>query len=60
MSRLLIVDDDVEILTLLKKFFVQHAYEVDVAADGEAMWAAIAAQRPDTVILDLMLPGKTA
>ena len=58
MSRLLIVDDDVEILTLLKKFFVQHAYEVDVAADGEAMWAAIAAQRPDTVILDLMLPGE--
>ncbi|MBF8730222.1 MULTISPECIES: response regulator [Pseudomonas] len=57
-SRLLIVDDDVEILTLLKKFFVQHAYEVDVAADGEAMWAAIAAQRPDTVILDLMLPGE--
>ncbi|MBF8753858.1 response regulator [Pseudomonas guariconensis] len=57
-SRLLIVDDDVEILTLLKKFFVQHAYEVDVAPDGEAMWAAIAAQRPDTLILDLMLPGE--
>ena len=57
-SRLLIVDDDVEILSLLKKFFVQHAYEVDVAADGEAMWAAIAQQRPDTIILDLMLPGE--
>ena len=56
-SRLLIVDDDVEILALLKKFFVQHAYEVDVAADGAAMWAAIAQQRPDTIILDLMLPG---
>ena len=26
-SRLLFVDDDVEILALLKKFFVQHAYE---------------------------------
>lgn len=58
MSRLLIVDDDGEILALLKKFFVQHAYEVDVAADGEAMWAAIARQRPDTIILDLMLPGE--
>lgn len=57
-SRLLIVDDDVEILALLKKFFVQHAYEVDVAADGAAMWAAIAQQRPDTIILDLMLPGE--
>ncbi len=57
-SRLLIVDDDVEILSLLKKFFVQHGYEVDVAADGQAMWAAIARQRPDTIILDLMLPGE--
>ncbi|MBK5512105.1 response regulator [Pseudomonas sp. TH15] len=57
-SRLLIVDDDVEILSLLKKFFIQHAYEVDVAPHGEAMWAAIAQQRPDTIILDLMMPGE--
>ena len=57
MSRLLFVDDDVEILALLKKFFVQHAYDVDVAPHGEAMWAAIAQNRPDTIILDLMMPG---
>lgn len=57
-SRLLIVDDDVEILALLKKFFMQHGYEVDLASDGQAMWAAIARQRPDTIILDLMLPGE--
>ncbi|MEX5663425.1 response regulator [Pseudomonas fluorescens] len=58
-SRLLFVDDDVEILALLKKFFVQHAYEVDVAPHGEAMWAAIAQNRPDTIILDLMMPGES-
>ena len=58
-SRLLIVDDDVEILSLLKKFFVQHAYEVEVAPNGEAMWAAIAQSRPNTIILDLMLPGES-
>lgn len=57
-SRLLIVDDDVEILALLKKFFTLHAYEVDVAPHGEAMWAAIEQRRPDTLILDLMLPGE--
>nr|WP_286184942.1 response regulator [Pantoea sp. Cy-639] len=55
---MLIVDDDVEILALLKKFFMQHGYEVDLASDGQAMWAAIARQRPDTIILDLMLPGE--
>ena len=58
-SRLLFVDDDVEILALLKKFFVQHAYEVDVAPHGEAMWAAIALNRPDTIILDVMMPGES-
>ncbi|MFK8328417.1 response regulator [Pseudomonas sp. BJa5] len=59
MSRLLIVDDDVEICALLKKFFVMHGYEVDLAANGTAMWAAIEQQRPDTIILDLMLPGES-
>jgi two-component system OmpR family response regulator len=57
-SRLLIVDDDVEILDLLRKFFVQHAYEVDLATHGEAMWAVIEKNRPDIIILDLMLPGE--
>lgn len=58
-NRLLIVDDDVEILALLKKFFLQHSYEVAVATDGEAMWAAIAGQRPDVIVLDVMLPGQS-
>lgn len=46
MSRLLIVDDDVEILSLLKQFFVQHAYEVDLATHGGAMWAMIEKTAP--------------
>ena len=58
MSRLLIVDDDVEILALLKQFFVQHAYEVELATHGAAMWAEIEKNRPDIIILDLMLPGE--
>jgi two-component system OmpR family response regulator len=57
-SRLLIVDDDEEILALLKKFFVQHGSQVDVAVDGAAMWAAIDAHRPDLIILDVMLRGE--
>jgi two-component system OmpR family response regulator len=57
-NRLLIVDDDVEILALLKKFFVQHSYDVDLASDGPSMWAALSRQRPDVIILDVMLPGE--
>lgn len=56
-SSLLIVDDDLEVLALLKKFFVQHGYAVEVATDGPSLWAALARQVPDLIILDLMLPG---
>ncbi|MGP5106736.1 response regulator [Pseudomonas helleri] len=58
MSSLLIVDDDLEVLALLKKFFEQHGYSVQVAIDGAALWAAVAIQSPDLIILDLMLPGE--
>lgn len=60
MSSLLIVDDDLEVLALLKKFFVQHGYSVEVATEGASLWAALERQVPDLIILDLMLPGKTA
>lgn len=57
-SSLLIVDDDLEVLALLKKFFVRHGYSVQVATDGTSLWAAMAVQPPDLIILDLMLPGE--
>ena len=57
MNSLLIVDDDLEVLDLLKKFFVQHGYRVEVATDGASLWAAIERQAPDLIILDVMLPG---
>lgn len=58
MSSLLIVDDDLEVLALLKKFFVQHGYSVEVATEGASLWAALERQVPDLIILDLMLPGE--
>ncbi|AIS11317.1 DNA-binding response regulator, OmpR family [Pseudomonas chlororaphis subsp. aurantiaca] len=58
MSSLLIVDDDLEVLALLKKFFVQHGYSVEVATEGVSLWAALERQVPDLIILDLMLPGE--
>ncbi|NWA02330.1 response regulator [Pseudomonas gingeri] len=57
MSHLLIVDDDLEVLALLKKFFLQHGYAVETAANGAQLWAAMALTPADLIILDLMLPG---
>lgn len=58
-QNLLIVDDDAEIRSLLKRFFVQHGYSVDLARDGETMWRSLGRNKPDLVILDLMLPGES-
>lgn len=58
MPHLLIVDDDEDIRSLLTVFFERHAYSVSVARDGAEMFAALARQPADLVILDLMLEGE--
>ena len=56
MTRVLIVEDDPAILRGLKDNFMAESYEVLTAADGEAGYRLISEQKPDLVILDLMLP----
>lgn len=56
MSRILIVDDDQRIVQLLSDCFKQ-AHTVDIAMNGGEALAIIRRQRPDVVLLDLMLPG---
>ena len=57
MPKILIVDDDVSIRTLVKDVLDVEGYEVQVAADGYAGLRAIEADRPDCVVLDVMMPG---
>jgi len=56
-DNILIVDDDMEIRTLLRKYLHEHGYSVSSAADGAAMWRILAHTPVDLIILDLMLPG---
>ncbi len=56
--HILVVDDDREIRDLLARFLRRHGFRVETAADGKAMFAALAAGRFDLVVLDLMLPGE--
>ena len=55
-ARVLIVDDEPDIVELLEYNLRQAGYEVVTAADGGAALAAIREQIPDLVLLDLMLP----
>jgi DNA-binding response OmpR family regulator len=52
----LVVDDDPVIQKLLEVNFAMEGYQVETASDGAEALAAIASQRPDVVVLDVMMP----
>jgi two-component system, OmpR family, alkaline phosphatase synthesis response regulator PhoP len=55
--RVLIVDDEPNIVLSLEFLLRQQGYEVSVARDGEEALAAAEDWRPDLMVLDVMLPG---
>ena len=57
-KRILIVDDEPNIVVSLEFLMKREGFEVAVAGDGEAALRAIEEQRPDLVLLDIMLPKK--
>ncbi len=56
MTRVLVVDDEQSILTLLKYNLEQSGYEVITAMDGETGEQLALEEKPDLIVLDLMLP----
>jgi len=54
--RVLVVDDEPEIRTLLERTLTARGFEVDTAPDGEEALARVAARPPALVLLDAMLP----
>ena len=57
MTRVLVVDDEPQILRGLRTNLVVRGYDVDTAVDGETALDLAARDRPDVVIVDLGLPG---
>ncbi|MGH3867186.1 MAG: response regulator [Pseudonocardiaceae bacterium] len=57
MNRILVVDDESQLLRALRINLRARAYEVETAQDGAAALAAVARRPPDVVVLDLGLPG---
>ena len=56
-KRILIVDDEPNILISIEFLMKREGYDVAIARDGEEGLEAIRAQRPDLVVLDVMMPG---
>jgi len=57
MRRVLVVDDEPHIRTVLRGYLQADGFEVAEAADGAAALAAMRDQPPDLVLLDVMMPG---
>ncbi|HSJ54263.1 MAG TPA: response regulator transcription factor [Anaerolineae bacterium] len=57
-QRILVVDDDKQIVRLLRTYLEQSGYQALVAYDGESALHIIRRERPDLVLLDLMLPDR--
>jgi DNA-binding response OmpR family regulator len=56
-GQLLVVDDEHEIAALLEEHFRACGYSVDVAHNGPDALQMAMARRPDTVLLDITMPG---
>lgn len=58
MNKIVYVEDDPEVGALIAAYLGKHDIEVIVESRGDCAEATIAQERPDLVLLDVMLPGK--
>ncbi len=58
-GKVLVIDDDPDILTYVSEILRDNDYEASTAGDGAAGLASARAARPDLIILDLMMPKKS-
>jgi putative two-component system response regulator len=56
-AKILVVDDEPAVQRLLDQLLRRHGYTVEAADDGEMALAAVRANPPDVVLLDVVLPG---
>ena len=57
-ARILVVDDDTTIRTLLRRLLTTEGYAVEEAADGPTALEKVPEFAPDLLLLDIMMPGQ--
>jgi DNA-binding response OmpR family regulator len=55
-QRILLVDDSLTVLTMEKMLLAEEPYELLVARDGEEAVATALAERPDLILMDVVMP----
>lgn len=56
MKKILLVDDEPNIIMSLEYTFKKNNYEVFIARDGEEALAILKKETPDAIVLDIMMP----
>ncbi|MBP6654975.1 MAG: response regulator transcription factor [Propionivibrio sp.] len=56
-AHVLLVDDDVELVELLRAYLVSDGFRVSVAHDGESGVRSALVELPDIAVIDVMMPG---
>ncbi len=57
--KLILVEDDMELASLIRDFLVRYEFDVSLIGDGIEAVQRIITEQPDIVILDVMLPGQS-
>ena len=56
-ERVLVVDDELTVQDVVRRYLERDGFKVQVAADGPQAMALFGRERPDLIVLDIMLPG---
>jgi two-component system response regulator RstA len=56
-SKILLVDDDIELAELIRQFLTENNYDVKIESRGDRVLPSMLDFQPDLIILDVMLPG---
>ena len=58
-KKVLVIDDDEDVITYLSTWLSDEGFEVDVAHDGMEATEKVKAGKPDLITLDIVMPEKT-
>lgn len=58
-KKILVIDDEKDVITYLKTFLQKNNYEVLVAFDGDEALKVAEKEKPDLITLDIMMPKET-
>src|SRR3989339_715391 len=58
-KKIFVIDDDKKLTEIIQKYFSQYEFDVVVSNDGKNIEETLQYEKPDIILLDVMLPNKS-